>query len=163
MTDFPRTTRELYPSDTRWGEGHVKSPLWGEVIPAYQLELDQIVAHIKETIQFFEAKYPDFHWWETDFVEENPAVSLLMQAVNHRLAFQCIGDVSCLMQKVRQEDVVVPDADSPEGYAGRLAVRALATLPDGHAQLYEAQLHMTPQDRQIFWQVIHEGRSPSVE
>src|SRR5690606_41657325 len=89
MANYPETVRELYPADTRWGNGYVKPPLWGKVTAAFEAELDQQRAGIRETIAFFEDKYPAFHWWETNFVEIKPASSLLMQSVNQ------IGRASC--------------------------------------------------------------------
>jgi len=155
MANYPETVRELYPADTRWGNGYVKPPLWGKVTAAFEAELDQQRAGIRETIAFFEDKYPAFHWWETNFVEIKPASSLLMQSVNPRLAFQCMADLTHLTGVVEKIAGFDTHAEYVDAYAARLALNGLAVTPDGQQQLDEAQSHMTPEDIEMLWQLTY--------
>lgn len=155
MASYPETVSELYPDDTRWGEGYVAPPLGGKVTPSFEAELDQSRAHIRDTIRFFEDKYPDYKWWERTFVEEHPAASLLMQSVNSTLAFQCMADITRLTRIVAEQTPVDIGANYFDVYTARLALDALAVLPDGQVQLDEARSHMTTEDNELLWQVTY--------
>ncbi len=155
MAEYPRTINELYPEDTRWGEGIVPAPLWGEVTPAFEADLDQSRAWIRDTIRFFEDKYPDFHWWERAFVEARPAVSLLMQSVNPKLAFQCMADITQLSQEVARQAPEDIGADYIDVGTARLALNALAIVSDGQEQLDEARSYMTEEDQEALWRLAY--------
>lgn len=133
-------------------------PLGGIITPAYEAKLDQIQAHARETIRIFEEKYPDFKWWEKSFVEEKPAVALLMQSVNTELAFPSIFSLRQLVQKVSEEggqveDILAGDTEDYNVYIARLATRVLNSSDTGQAMLQEAEQHMTEQDREALWQL----------
>ena len=159
---YPKTIKDIYPEDTRFGFAYLRPPLDGVVTPAYEADLDQQQAEARETIRFFEEKYPDFRWWESTFVEEKPAVSLLMQSVNDRLGFASnfsLHEVFGIVEKLGGVETALvqngaeAETEYDDVYAARLATRVLQATPDGRLLLEEAKQHMTDEDLEQLWQL----------
>ncbi|HVW23506.1 MAG TPA: hypothetical protein VHB51_03450 [Candidatus Saccharimonadales bacterium] len=143
-----RTLKHYWPEDPRWGDSNVALPTDGRYGPEYRRSVAEQVAAAKLLVGVFEEKYPETHWWEPDFVEAHPAVTLLLHSVNEHDIFTSFTTLSELVELViNASEAPAPTHQHEQTLDGYFAKLAMSRLVHGDGtELQLAKEIMTDDD-----------------